>query len=210
MDKEEIDMNGISDYDFQNRVKPILDKTIHGSDEWEVVFSEAIDRKRILYPFTNERVCLKKYIEPLIEAANAISDTGCYLSEISGGHGSYSHAYIHLSELLDFFAKPYGMSKPVDIDLTLNYFILYSEHAKWALFSSFEDFALLGGVEEFMRVFEAKVPNLKNQTYEFLTDFRGDPSNVKGVSKSRSIIKNMLEHIYDASKAEQLLKETGW
>ncbi|MDB9524567.1 hypothetical protein PN498_01085 [Oscillatoria sp. CS-180] len=208
-------MHGISESKFQTEVKPIMQKVFRGNSEWDPVFRPEMNLRRIIYP-------LRPYVgdesfEHLLHsiqvAASHVQDRGCFFSEIHDYPREFNHAYLTFPELVKGFKSPKkeGSKSFWEIDMEFsNYFMLYSEKGNWGLISSFEHFGLLGGMKEFMGIIQTQLPTIENQTYEFLRDFRGDPTETKSISKTRPIIEGMLKHIYDASKAEQLLRKTGW
>lgn len=208
-------MHGISDSEFQIEVKPIMQKVFRENSEWAPLFRPEMNFRRIIYPL--EPYVGYKSFETLLNsvklAASHVQDKGCFLSEIYDYQREFNHAYLTFSELVEGFKSPGGEGSTsfweIDMEFS-NYFMLYSEQGKWGLMSSFEHFGLLGGVENFMEIIDTQLPDIKNQTYEFLKDFRGDPTKTKGLSKTRPSIEGMLKHIYGAPKAKQLLKETGW
>ena len=208
-------MHGISEAEFQLRVQPIMKSVFQGKDEWDVLFSPEIDSRRIIFPperYTNFEF-FKLLLEPLVEAATSIGDSACYLSEVHKYSREYNHAYIHLSELIESYTAPSMSEKLIFMQLDMefsDYFMLYSEYGKWGLFSSFEHFSLLGGSYEFMKIIEHRIPDIESQTYEFLKHFRGEPRDERDLSQGRQLIGGMLNHIYGSSKAERLLRETGW
>ena len=212
---ETLEMHGISEAEFQLRVQPIMKSVFQGKHEWDVLFSPEIDSKRIIFPLEiyTDLDLLRLLLEAIVEAATFVGDNGCYLSEVNQYPREYNHAYIHLSELIEGYVAPRMSRKLFFMQLDMefsNYFMLYSEYGKWGLFSSLEYFSLLGGSNEFMKIIEHRIPDIESQTYEFLKHFRGEPRDERDLSQGRQLIGGMLNHIYGSSKAERLLRETGW
>ena len=208
-------MHLLTEDEFRSKAFPMMQKVFRKDEEWYFLFKDEIDAKRILYPFNLyiPSEFRQIFLSALVESAKGINDEVCYLSEMHSGPIGRKHACIPLSELVEGFTATNSMSEKL-ITARLNidpiYFVIYSEHGRWGIFPSFENFGFLGGISDFMHIIEGAIPNLEAQAYEFLQYIKGENTSMEITTQSRPRVKYLLEHIYDSLKAERLLQETGW
>lgn len=226
-------MHGIETSEFESDIRPILNKTFQGIDEWSPLFTPKISVKRLVYPLDiYDHTCSKLLLDTISKAARCVGDAGCFFSDnyyftsqlhSHGTRAGYAHAYIPIHELTPTFIGETDINKSEfgdlenyceELDLVwTDYFRIYSEHSEWGLLLSFEHFGILGGSVQFMSMVENEICNLDEQANNFLDVFLGDPNDYRSRSSRNSAahhIFNMLKYTYGEPESVQMLKNLGY
>jgi hypothetical protein len=147
----------VSKADFNDFVLPIMNQIFNGSDIYSDPFAKWVNEKDLLCEVLYE---LKSpTLESVVQAASAVGDKGFYVSlQFDIGPSWDQHWYVPFGDLNSY--------KHI-FKLRVENFI-FSPNAKWGVITSEEDFAIIGGANEFMTIFRENIPDLKNQLHEFL------------------------------------------
>jgi hypothetical protein len=200
-------MYTLSEVEFQREAKPILGRIFDGYDSSGYInelFLPTITNRRILYPCYgsfDESISVKT----LVDAATAVGDEGCYITNIWKCENAPNHCFIHLFELLIGYSENTGTDEEaIGYKLGMSIYesesIVYSAQGQWAIRMNHEGYGLLGGSPEFMAVIESGVPNLNEQVYNFFERYRD-----WSMKPNLSWIPRLLHHAYGPERAEALI-----
>lgn len=214
-------MHTLTKEEFEQQAEPLLRQVFKGNDETEPFVPHVEDRLLLYFPLggnlERNHYWEKQLAEAISQAAQSISDTGCYLASsweanitTYGGSPKNRYAYIPISELVEALTSSSNQVwKQLNILEGLG-FCLCSNTGSWGLLTTVDEYAFLGGTHEFMRVVRQVFPDIEEEVVEFLHDVRLEQMYEEGTNVEwLDWLKQVLTHVYGSSKAQQLIANSG-
>jgi hypothetical protein len=205
-------MYALTEAQYQIEAEPILRKVFVNDNPFGQPFSSNITQRRIIYYY-------KYGIEPpltdaLVAAASSVGDSGFYWSVLWRDKDVYhqtdeiNHCYVPFSEFVSIYVE-----QDHEFFQKIQYFfilenVIYSPQGKWGIMFSHESFGLLGGIPEFVEIFEKLIPDLNQQVYGFIDYFVSLKSKSPDTTEIRWL-PGLLTHVYGQEKAEEMLLYKG-
>jgi hypothetical protein len=209
-------MYSLNDRDFKTETVDIVKQIFLNCNPLYPCFTEKIKNRCILFPCHEElnqdshTKNDKHLLSAIVEAANSIGDTSCYISYLYwDGHDGNTNAFIPISDLTSAFGSEANERMCVKLDMGMGWeYMIFSSESNWGVVvSQYIHYALIGGCDDFMNYFYQLFPEAKNQVYLFLK-FIESSQKCKYDRLKIDWLSPLLIHIYGYKKAKELLIET--
>jgi hypothetical protein len=193
-------MYSLTETEFKTKAEPILRRIFDKNDPFDPQpFTPNIPEKKILVGF--QYIVEPPLLQALVTAASKLGDTGCYFSSLWWASPDVLYNwYIPFSEIYTYSDE----NSPIS-DVILSEQVIYSPQAQWGIMTTHTRHALLGSTKEFMAELEKLIPDINEQGYKFLDEWRYYKSLKQGASTDW--IPGLLEQIYGKEMAQKLLRE---
>lgn len=160
--------------------------------------------KRLLFDWEQQGSIKGNLLSALVQAAKSVGDEGFYLKGHLPEENNVVAWYIPFSEIDEYENAGEGnhrlLSAATDFEETL-----LSPNGKWAILTSHEDHRLLACSKEFIEVFEPLVPDIENQVFRFLKNWRRIKETY-GTSVG-NWLPGLVKQIYGKDRGNELLLE---
>ncbi len=191
----------LTNEEFEQEVKPVLERVLCEVPIFGLLPGQDYQKRALLFPI-NFRLP-KTEFSAVITAADAVGDTGFYLSllERDERSGSVNDLYFSLLEAENYF----GFSVRGIVSLLEN--VMFSPNGSWCIKFVVDEHAVIGGSSLFI---DTLFNNLPKSAHEYLLDFLEDCRYEKETwGHSLDWLPPFLDYLYGQEQTNNLLIETG-
>lgn len=195
-------MYSLTEAEFKREAEPILRLIFDTNDPFDrQPFAPNIPEKKILFGF--QYIVQQPLLQAVVTAASKLGDTGCYFSSLWWASPDVLYNwYIPFEEIYTYSDDNSPISPVI-----LSEQVLYSPQAQWGIMTTHTRHALLGSTKKFMEELGKLIPDIDDQVYNFLDEWRYYKSRNQGASTDW--LAGQLEQIYGKEMAEKLLRQYG-
>lgn len=214
----------LSQEEYYTILQPIENQLTHRSivDNlyYEVYTTDALPDRKLVYP------CVYELAEDCLAALEATfqhNGTGDFYLDIGGWE--YRNKLGVMEKLPQYYYVPSGQLRYVLDDegvaleydhseypyVIIDHWILYSAQGDWALHIHGEaNYALLGGTQEFMKLFDSFYPDDSEQIQNFLKKYAGNCTwDAQNLEISYNWITRLMVHVYGYEIGIRMMNDLG-